>query len=54
MCQPWRERQFLKNEKSTYDKRESSDVNTFPDAVRNTMQKLYLSTFPLKDSCQEY
>lgn len=52
MCQHWRERQFLKNEKSAYDKRESSDVSIFPDAVRDTMQKQYLSPFPLRNSCQ--
>lgn len=52
VCQHWRERQFLKNEKSAYDKRESSDVSIFPDAVRDTMQKQYLSPFPLRNSCQ--
>lgn len=52
MCQHWRERQFLKNEKSAYDKRESSDVSIFPDAFRDTMQKQYLSPFPLRNSCQ--
>ena len=46
------ERQFLKKEKSAYDKREFSNVNIFPDAVRDTMQKLYLRLFPLKNSCQ--
>ena len=53
MCQHWRERQFLKNEKSAYDKGESSDVSIFPDAARDTMQKLYPSPFPLRNSCQK-
>lgn len=38
--------------KTIYDEKESSDVNTISDAVRNARGKLYPSPFPPKNLCQ--